>query len=199
MSDEPQTPPTEPQNDPAAPAYRPMTAEDLAGFADEWDKNGALSDETFANIEKTHGLPRSFMEETIEGRIALAEKREAQLLAPVGGKQAWEQTQEWANSNLSEEERETFNAAMNSSEPAARQVAMRALLDRRNAAVQQTAPPVVGGGGNTPPAASAFFSVDEQRAAMADARYGKEDKFTKEVDARLAATSSQGGFTRNIQ
>ena len=84
---------------------------DFEALEAEYDKNAALSDESYAMLAKA-GIPRSVVDRHIEGRLAAHEKLRAEILEMVGGPERYQQMTDWARAALSTEAFARFEASL---------------------------------------------------------------------------------------
>ena len=96
---------------------QPLTAEpkadglkgiDFSSVQNEFEENGELSEATIKSLEDS-GLPKSYVDNYIEGIKAVATKFEAEAHESVGGKEEYGKMIDWVQSNLSETEIQMFN------------------------------------------------------------------------------------------
>jgi hypothetical protein len=185
-----QVPPKEAQ---AAPAETPSTEEaaalaeskglDFSKYTTEFQANGALSPESFAEIEKA-GIPKPMVDSFIEGQMALAERRDAAGYEAAGGKENFAKIAAWAAQALPVADRVAFNeAAAGSIEQA--KLAIMGLRAQYEAANGRT-PNLVGG--SPAPGSTGYESKAQMTADMRDPRYSKDPAFRAKVMAKIAAS-----------
>lgn len=218
--------------DPSKPAAAPPSSVDdvlaRAGLdattvAAQWNKDGRLTDEQYASLEKA-GFPKALVDVSIAGmamqakaaQASMAEARKA-ALAVAGSEQQFANIAEWAKTNLSAEERAHFNAQVDgpNANPTTVKAAAEWLVGKYRAQFGASAgaqpatgasmstgsfAPPAGGGGAAP-----FVTHQEKGAACADERFSPLDpfgnpnpkfdrNFHEQVNARLLATHRAGNL-----
>lgn len=153
-------------------------------FFKEFNEAGKLSDESIIKLEGM-GLPKQVIEAYIGGLQAQATSVVSETHKLVGGSESYTKMTTWASTNLSAEQKEVFNTALQGS-PAQRQMAVMALKAQYEAAFGSE-PRLVGGNAPTGPASSAFASRAEVTEAMRDPRYRGDPAYRQMVANRIAA------------
>lgn len=161
---------------------------DLMAVQSEWDTDGGLSDETYDALEAA-GYPREAVDVYIEGLLARNSSATNEAYGIVGGEDAYGEMVEWAAANLSDEEIEVYDEAVNSRNPAKVKAAVRGLNAQWMAAVtqevseepeDQITPKGQGAGGTR------YASLDDYMADLNDPRYDQSETFRNQVMAKLA-------------
>lgn len=149
------------------------------------------------------GIPESVLNQHITGIKAQAEVNLRRVADTIGGMQNYDRFVQWANANMSVDERRNLAVALN--QPGG-EFAIQGAFSRYQTAVQggqwqpghQTGIPGepgdiqnVGGGGNAAPNVAAFASRTERRGAFKDPRYGVDPQYTQEVHERARLTHAQ--------
>jgi hypothetical protein len=184
----PQTPEVTPEPE-AQTEPTPAPQEAPAGldqFTEEYAKTGALSDESFAALEKM-GYPRHVVDQYIAGTKALAEQQANAIYSTVGGREAYDGMIEWAAENLPADEIEAFNAAVSSSDTKQASFAVKS-LEARYRVANAGEPRFIAAGGRTA-SPSGYESVAQVVAAMSDPRYKNDDAYRDEVVRKIAASN----------
>lgn len=157
---------------------------DLAPFQAEFDRDGKLSDESYAKLQKDYRVPRSLVDEVIQVRVAKAQQFQREVQEGVGGAEVFGTMIQWATANLSAGEQAAYNRVMGSNDPDAIKLAVAGLHAKFTAA-NGSAPALIGGrAGSAGPAP--FRSLNEMQRAMNDPRYEHDEAYRKEVETRLA-------------
>lgn len=159
------------------------TPEDFARYSNEFIENGELSEETYKELEETYNLPRSVVDEYVEGQKARVQAVEQAGYAAAGGAEEFQQLAQWAKQNLPEGEIQKFNDEVNSGDVAKAIEAVTSLKTRYTDAVGQE-PTLVEGEGKAS-ATPGYRSRQEMTADMRDARYKKDPAFRAEVERKL--------------
>lgn len=181
-------------DEPKADAAEPDAADDalkgtgleLSTFENEFAETGALSDDSYAALEKA-GIPKAVVDQYIEGQKALAANQTAEAHALVGGSDNYKAMVTWAATALAPADKAAFNSAMDKGGADAKLAI--AGLNAQFRAVQGTAPKLINGfasqGGD---AVVGYRSTAELTTAMSDPRYAKDPAYRKDVEAKLAAS-----------
>lgn len=162
-----------------------VSQDDFTRYNQEFMEKGALSDETFAELEKK-GIPRATVEAYIAGQQALVEKRQSAGFDVVGGKEQYQKMVQWAAANLTRDEIAAFNSAVNGNWELA-QIAIQGLHAKYQKASGVT-PNLLNGEGGNNGGTMAFASREEVKAAMRDPRYRVDPAYRDQVAARLRVT-----------
>lgn len=164
---------------------------DVKPFADEFAKNGGLSEDSYKKLEEA-GFPKAVVDQYIAGAKAntvLSQQKEAEIKGLVGGNDAYTEMVRWAKDNLTAEEIQAYDRIMHSGDEEAIRFAVTGLKARFSADGGK-APSLVSGrspAGTRP--LNSFRSSHEVVEAMRDPRYGKDAAYTREVEARLAQSN----------
>lgn len=155
-------------------------------FEKEFAETGTLSEESFKALEE-RGLPRHVVETYLNGLRAMAEQQAQAIYSIVGGQESYQAMIQWAASNLSEDEIETFNQAVIGT-PAQAKLAVEGLYARfvrANGNPPKTM--VMGGGGAS--SGGVYASRQQLIEDMNDPRYHKDPAFRAEVHRKLARSN----------
>lgn len=164
---------------------KPDRAAAEAAAAEEYAKNGKLSDETYAALEAA-GYSRAVVDTYIAGQKAIVSDIERQAFEVVGGKAAYEQMMQWGIANLSPAEQEAYDAAVNSLDPVKAKLAVEGLFARFRKEGSFEPSRTVGGQGG-PVQGDMFRSKAEMIAAMSDPRYKTDAAYRQDVANKIAA------------
>lgn len=160
---------------------------DFESLSKEWGDSGTLSEDSYKKLADS-GIPKDMVDAYIAGQQAVAERTIAEVHDSVGGEERFNDMMKWASTNLSVEERTTFNTAIDKASPSEMKILMQGLAAKFEAGVgrdpQRT---VTGRSGNS--AATAFRSNEEVIAAMSDPRYREDPAYRKQVESRLAVSN----------
>jgi hypothetical protein len=164
---------------------------DLQAVQAEWDTDGGLSDETYDALEAA-GYPREAVDVYIEGLLARNSAATGEAYGIVGGQDAYSEMVTWAAENLSDEEIEVYDNAVNSRNPAAVRAAVRGLNAQWTQAIMQEANEepeeeiTPKGNGTT---GSKYASMDDYMDDLNDPRYDTSETFRAQVIAKLGRSS----------
>ena len=158
----------------------PLTAEEVQSFNDEYLENdGKLTDATYENLEK-RGYPREYVDAYIQGQEAVARESQNSLMSEAGGEDSYSRMIEWAGSNLTDEDIDAFDTAIQSGNMASARFAIQGLYAKYQNSVGTDGTTVTGDNTKSTDDVG-FTSKQEMQAAMRDARYGKDPAYTNEV------------------
>jgi hypothetical protein len=150
-----------------------------------WSNDGQLSEETYNALEKA-GYPKHLVDSYAEGMAAIAEKQQGELNSLTQGN--YEAMVEWANENLPQEELNSINNTITSSDMNMAKLAVQGLYARYQNATGST--PKLTQGSVTGTATMPFKSMQELARAQSDPRYRSGDKaYHEEIDRRLAVSN----------
>lgn len=154
-------------------------------FSNEFSEKGALSDESYAKLEKA-GLSRDVVDAYVEGQKAIAERTMSEVKAITGGDEGYTAMTQWAKSNLSAEEIELFNkqVAGTKSEVTA---AVSGLFSRYTLANGQQ-PKLQHG--NSGVVNTGYESREAMKKDMRDPRYNTDPAFRSQVIKRVDLTTA---------
>ena len=153
----------------------------------EFSESGELSDKTFEALEKA-GLPRSFVENYINGQQAISTQQAADIQEAIGGAGNYEAMAEWAGENLADGELDAFNSIVEGSSPEAAKVAVKGLYSQFLAAGGK-GPALVQGSTSGDTGVRPFGSAAQLTEAMSDKRYANDPAYREQVEKRLAVSS----------
>jgi len=152
-------------------------------LSEEFAKEGKLADNSYKSLEKA-GIPKEYVDRFIAGQQAIADQQSATVKNMVGGAEAYDSMSEWASNNLSETEKQAYNAAVNSKDLEAVKLAVVGLKARY--AQSTGSEPKLVEGKASPSGEQGFASWAQVTQAMADPRYSKDPAYQAEVKNKLA-------------
>lgn len=159
---------------------------DIAAFEAEYEANGALSDKSYARLERA-GLTRDVVDRYIEAQAVAAQKTVEDLKAVAGGEESYARMTLWAKEALPADEIETFNRVMDSGDLGMIRLAVAGLAARWKSAEGAAPAALVGGSANAGRRDADLFESPQQVVeAMRDKRYGRDPAYTRSVERRLA-------------
>ncbi|MCW2286638.1 DNA/RNA endonuclease YhcR with UshA esterase domain [Rhodoblastus acidophilus] len=148
-----------------------------------WEK-GELPAEDYEALEKAN-IPRSLVDQFIEGQKAVVEAQRQTVFSTVGGEAKYNDMLTWAAQNYTKAEVEAFNKAVNGPDMNATLLAVKGLQARYTANYGVEPSNVVEGktprGDNT-----RYESIAQLQKDMGDPRYQKDPAFRAKVEAKLA-------------
>ena len=158
---------------------------DFDKFAQQFASDGALSDESFSELEGM-GYPREMVETYIKGMQSAQTADTDAVMSVAGGTEGYQELTEWAKANMETNELELYNNMVGTGTDNAK-MAVEWLMSKREAA--GGVEPTLLSGKSSAPAKDEFRSTAEVVAAMKDARYGKDSAYTKDVEEKLGRSS----------
>jgi hypothetical protein len=168
---------------PVPTADEVQASERLSKFSQEFFSKGNLSEDSYKELSKM-GYPRQVVDQFIAGQKAVASAEEQQVFSSVGGQDSYQQMIQWAGQNLSKEETEAYNEAVESGNLNQVMFAVKGLHARYSASGVNSEPKLMKTGGKTTP--GSFNSTAEVVAAMSDPRYKTDSAYRSEVERKLA-------------
>jgi len=152
----------------------------------EFAENQQLGDETYSKLEQA-GYPREMVDAYIKGLQADAQananSHAQEIMSEVGGKETYNEITQWAANNLSAQEVEDFNKAVESGTEAAKW-AVRGLYSRyRSSEGVEPSRSLSGSTSSTP--TDTFTSTQQVVEAMKDSRYQNDPGFRKQIQDKL--------------
>lgn len=164
---------------------------DMQTFEDEFSQNGELSDESYQKLEQI--FPREMIDAYMEGQKAKAQEFTQSIMNEVGGEETYESMVQWASENLSEQEINDYNNALDSGDFNEAQKAVRALAYKYNQATQ-SAPKkgenLLHGNRKGPSGPAGYESKEEMVNDMKKPEYESDPAFRKYVDERIKRTTA---------
>lgn len=161
---------------------------DFNALTTEYQQNGGkLTDASLASL-KEHGFSKADVDTYIAGRQAQVASVMNAATTAAGGEETLKSAMAWAETNLSVADKEAFNAATATNDPARVKLAVQGLMASYTNAVGKDGKLVRGGelggaGGGVQP----FDSLAQQIAAQGDKRYSTDPAFRQNVINRIAA------------
>jgi len=172
---------------PAEEMPKALQGVDIPKLASEWTSKGTLTSEDYAELEK-RGFTRQDVDSFFAGAVALAEKRDSQILSGAEmSREQFDAVSKWAAANLSDAEKVAMNEALANGTPEAAALALKGLHTKYTAA--NGADPKLLGGSNKGGSNEGFKSFEEYKAAMKDPRYQKDEAYRKSVMDRLSVSN----------
>jgi hypothetical protein len=171
-----------PEADIETPKGEPVS---FTKFADEYESGGALSDDSFTELEGM-GYPREMVETYIKGMQSGATADVAAVMEVAGGQEGYAELTDWAKQSLDTKELELYNNMVDGGTENAK-MAVEWLASKREAA--EGSEPSLLQGRASAASKDEFRSTAQVVAAMKDPRYGKDSAYTKDVEEKLGRSS----------
>ena len=156
---------------------------DLNEFSQEFSQKGELSPESYEKLTKA-GFDKNLVDQYIAGQKALASQYETSIKAEIGGDEKYSEMTTWAKANMTPAEIDAFNAAVSSGNMDQAKLAVLGLATKYSKAVGTEPSRLLGG--QQAASADVFESTAQVTEAMRDPRYGKDMRFTREVENMFA-------------
>jgi hypothetical protein len=154
---------------------------------------GSLSEEQFAKFQAA-GYSRTFIQNHINGKEALAREAQREVLSGIGGEEAYSKMIEWASTNLNSEEITRFNTAVENPNREIQKLAVSNLKMQYDAGAP---PQLLTGTGRGSSSDGVFTSEAQVVAAMSDPRYQDDPAYQRSVSDKLSRSPGifeyQGG------
>jgi hypothetical protein len=162
---------------------------DMKALAKEYLANGrALTHGTLEAL-KAKGITTEAVAQFVAGAEAASREVVTQLAKDVGGEEQLTQIYDWAKANLSADELDAYNVAMDLGNVNLSRITLQGLVAKYQAAVG-TNPSLVNGSGSKPGTGQpAFQSNQEVIAAMSDPKYKTDEAYRQAVAKRLQGTN----------
>lgn len=185
------------QNASKPPAGSKVSAEDWAKWGREIDSTGNVSPATRNEIRERMGADDVIIEQMIRGRKALAKQSWDEAASVVGGGDSLKRLFKWAQENLTQEEVDATNRALQSNAYKNVLMGLKARYEENNAKPQALSqePKPVGNRVNSsqvPQQLQVFKNINEQKAALSDPRYRTDPNFRRAVEIMMINTSKYG-------
>lgn len=162
---------------------------DPEAIVTEYYKDGKLSAATYEGLQKA-GYSKAAVDAIISGQEAQSQLFNNSIYAAVGGPAGFKQVAEFARAN-DPAGANAYNAAFERGDLATCKALLNSFKAQQtakygtaNKGIQGAKPAVAPVGAR----AKAFESQSEMVKAMSDKRYGRDAKYTKEVEQRVAAS-----------
>jgi hypothetical protein len=174
-----------------------ISTEDWAKWGKEIDSTGSVSATTRKEIKDKMGADDVIIEQMIRGRKALAKQSWDDAASVVGGGDNLKRLFKWAQTNLSKEEVDATNRALQTNAYRNVLLGLKARFESETTpakpaskepqALQNRVNP-----SQVPQQVQVFKNMAEQKAAVADPRYRTDANFRRAVEQMLINTSRYG-------
>jgi hypothetical protein len=159
---------------------------DFDALSNEFAEQGGLTEESYEALLKA-GIPRTMVDQFIEGQNAVAGQLQQQAFEKVGGQQAYEDMVSWASESLNEASIDAFNNAMNSGNIETANLAIQG-LQAQYRSVNGNEPSLVMGETKSV-TGGVFNSAAQLTQAMRDPRYSSDSAYRQEVALKLSRSN----------
>lgn len=154
----------------------------------EYERTGDLSEETIKDLENA-GYPIEVVESFIEGRKAIEAKFTHTIYDSVGGEKEYQKIVTWASNNLQKKSIDSFNRAIDNNNFDAIVLMLEGMKSKMIAKMGTTKKSIHGSAKPHQSQPKGFTSKADIIKAMSDPRYGREAKYTQEVEQMMWATN----------
>lgn len=158
---------------------------DYNKYANEYLEEGGLSPESYTELQ-SKGMSTEMVDSWIQGQEAITDKLTETAYNSVGGEKNYQDLVQWAGDNLPQNEIDSFNRALESSNTNDSLFAIKSL----NAQYQMAnnTPNLIQGTTGTSTSGS-FQSLAQMTEAMRDPRYRNDPAFREEVTRKLESSN----------
>lgn len=167
------------------------TGLDTTAFEKEFLEKGQLSEESYKLLAEK-GISKDIVDRYIEGRKAYVQAYDNEVMNACGGQAEYSAMAAWAAENLSDEEKASFNGAVNSNNLGLAKLAVSGLYARYKAAGAGTPQTNFIEGTSSAKAPSLYKSEKEIVQDKKDVRYEKDAEYRKSVDEKIRRSISAG-------
>lgn len=154
----------------------------------EYEATGELSEETVKALEEA-GYPAEVVESFIEGRKAIEAKFTNAIYDSVGGEKEYQKIITWASNNLQKKSIDSFNRAIDNNNIDAIVLMLEGMKAKMVAKMGTAKKSIHGGAKPHQSQPKGFTSKADIIKAMSDPRYGRDAKYTQEVEQMMWATN----------
>lgn len=154
----------------------------------EYERTGDLSEETIKALEDA-GYPIEVVESFIEGRKAIEAKFTHAVYESVGGEKEYQRIITWASNNLQKKSIDSFNRAIDNNNIDAIVLMLEGMKSKMVAKMGTAKKSIYGSAKPHQSQPKGFTSKADIIKAMSDPRYGRDAKYTQEVEQMMWATN----------
>jgi hypothetical protein len=156
----------------------------MGELAKEFAELGDLSADSYAKLEKA-GIDKATVGDYIEGQQAIVAIMQSQAYTITDGADGYKAMVQFAQANLSPEEIQAYNAAVNSKNPQTRELAVQGMWAKYNADSGNSGN-LITSKSNSKVGDGSYQSRAEMMADMGNPKYKTDEAFRKSVEAKLA-------------
>ena len=147
---------------------------------------GGLTEESYSELLDA-GIPRTMVDQFIDGQVAVANQLQYQAFEQVGGQEAYNDMTDWASNNLPESTIDAFNDAVNSGNSETASLAIQGLQAQYRSVYGSEPSLVTGETRNV--TGGVFESAAQLTQAMRDPRYASDSAYRQEVASKLSRSN----------
>jgi hypothetical protein len=182
---------------PADPAATPSTDQvadelatkglDLSTFSSEFNTKGELSAESYEALEKA-GYPRNYVDQYIDGQKAQAALYESEVKSVAGGDKSFSEMVDWAKTNLTPQEIQAYNNAIDSGNREQAKLAVSGIY-AKFASARPSEPSLFTGNTASAQSSDTYESIAQMQKDMAHPDYAKDPAFRAKVERKLSRSN----------
>lgn len=161
---------------------------DFNAAVKEYERTGNLSEETIKALGDA-GYPIEVVESFIEGRKAIEAKFTHAVYESIGGEKEYQKIVTWASNNLQKKSIDSFNRAIDNNNIDAIVLMLEGMKAKMVAKMGTAKKSIHGSAKPHQSQPKGFTSKADIIKAMSDPRYGREAKYTQEVEQMMWATN----------
>ena len=182
--------PTPPADPTATPPTEQVADElatkglDLSTFSSEFNTKGELSAESYDALEKA-GYPRNIVDQYIDGQKAQAALYESEVKSIAGGEKTFSEMVDWAKSNLTPQEIQAYNNAIDSGNREQAKLAVAGIHAKFSAA-RPSEPSLFTGNTASAQSSDVYESIAQMQKDMANPEYKTDPAFRAKVERKLS-------------
>jgi hypothetical protein len=159
---------------------------DFDALSEEFMEYGGLTEESYSELLDA-GIPRTMVDQFIDGQVAVANQLQYQAFEQVGGQEAYNDMTDWASNNLPESTIDAFNDAVNSGNSETASLAIQGLQAQYRSVYGSEPSLVTGETRNV--TGGVFESAAQLTQAMRDPRYASDSAYRQEVASKLSRSN----------
>lgn len=162
-----------------------LSEKDMNYYSQRFAENGQLDEDDYAGLEKL-GVSKDMVNAYIQGQVAMQQQYTQTVYNEVGGQEAYQAMTEWASNNLTPEEIDVYDKAVNSGDTNITMSAVKGLQARYQ--LENGTQPNLMQGKTTGTGVQAYESLDQMKREMQDPRYSSDPAFRESVQRKLAVS-----------
>jgi len=159
---------------------------DFDSLSQEFAELGGLTEDSYDSLVEA-GIPRSMVDQFIDGQMAVATQMQQEAFEQVGGQEAYEDMVSWASDNMQEASIDAFNNAVNSGNIETANLAIQG-LHAQYRSVNGSEPSLVMGETKSV-TGGVFNSAAQLTQAMRDPRYESDSAYRQQVASKLSRSN----------
>lgn len=157
---------------------------DFKKFEQEFFEDGELSQDSYSELEK-NGFPKNVVDNYLAGVKAQADTQAQEVFNVVDGEENYNQMIDWADKNLTDDEKQVFNQSVTSGNVTQAKFAVEALYGRYTKSEGGQPQRVIQEGKVPQSNSGSFQSRAEVTEAMSNPKYETDPAYRAEVQRKL--------------